>query len=151
LKIDFLPSLNWKDTFDFINVRLKGYPKKTAEESLVGLFNNKLAFVMLKEAGIEPALYCEKVTKNNVTDLVNQIKEWKIPISDTNSFDQAQVSAGGADTSEITPSTMESKLVKGLYLTGELIDVDGTCGGYNLQWAWSSGAVSGSYAAEVDR
>ena len=143
LKIDFLPSLNWKETFDFINERLKSYPKKTAEESLVGLFNNKLAFVMLKEAGIESALYCEKVTKNNVTDLVNQIKEWKIPISDTNSFEQAQVSAGGADTSEITPSTMESKLVKGLYLTGELIDVDGTCGGYNLQWAWSTGAVAG--------
>lgn len=143
LKIDFLPSLNWKDTFNLINERLKSYPKKTAEESLVGLFNNKLAFVMLKEAGIEPALYCEKVTKNNVTDLVNQIKEWKIPISETNPFEQAQVSAGGVNTSEITPSTMESKLVKGLYLTGELVDVDGTCGGYNLQWAWSTGAVAG--------
>lgn len=143
LKIDFLPSLNWKETFDLINKRLKSYPKKTAEESLVGLFNNKLAFAMLKEAGIEPALYCEKITKNNVTNLINQIKEWKIPISGTNPFEQAQVSAGGVDTSEITPSTMESKLVKGLYLTGEVVDVDGTCGGYNLQWAWTTGAVAG--------
>lgn len=143
LKIDFLPSLNWKDTFDLISERMRSNPKKTAEESLVGLFNNKLGFVMLKEAGIDPALDCEKIIKNNVTDLVNQIKEWKIPIYDTNSFEQAQVSAGGVDTTEITPSTMESKLVKGLYLTGELVDVDGTCGGYNLQWAWTTGAVAG--------
>ncbi len=118
-------------------------PKKTAEESMVGLFNNKLAFVMLKEAGIESDLFCEKVNKKHITDLVNQIKEWKIPISETNSFEQAQVSAGGVDTAEITPTTMESKRVKGLYLTGELVDVDGTCGGYNLQWAWSTGAVAG--------
>lgn len=143
LKIDFLPSLTWKDTFELITERMKSNPKKTAEESLVGLFNNKLGFVMLKEAGIDPTLNCETIIKNKVTDLVNQIKEWKIPITDTNSFEQAQVSAGGVDTAEITPSTMESKLVKGLYLTGELVDVDGTCGGYNLQWAWTTGAVAG--------
>jgi predicted Rossmann fold flavoprotein len=125
LKIDFLPSLNWKDTFDLISERMRSNPKKTAEESLVGLFNNKLGFVMLKEAGIDAALNCEKIIKNNVTDLVNQIKEWKIPIYDTNSFEQAQVSAGGVDTTEITPSTMESKLVKGLYLTGELVETGG--------------------------
>ncbi|WP_313129009.1 NAD(P)/FAD-dependent oxidoreductase [Anaerocolumna sp.] len=143
LKIDFLPSLNWKETFDLITERMKINPKRTAEESMVGLFNNKLVFVMLKEAGIEPDLFCEKVNKKYITDLVNQIKEWKIPISETNSFEQAQVSAGGVNTAEITPTTMESKLVKGLYLTGELVDVDGTCGGYNLQWAWSTGAVAG--------
>lgn len=143
LKIDFLPALNWKDTFELITGRMKSNPKKTAEESLIGLFNNKLAFVMLKEAGIEPALFCEKVNKKNITDLINQIKEWKIPISETNPFEQAQVSAGGVDTAQISPTTMESKLVKGLYLTGELVDVDGTCGGYNLQWAWSTGAVAG--------
>jgi predicted Rossmann fold flavoprotein len=143
LKIDFLPSLNWKETFDLITERMNNNPKKTAKESMVGLFNNKLAFVMLKEAGIESDLFCEKVNKKHITDLVNQIKEWKIPISETNSFEQAQVSAGGVDTAEITPTTMESKRVKGLYLTGELVDVDGTCGGYNLQWAWSTGAVAG--------
>lgn len=143
LKIDFLPALNWKDTFELITDRVKSNPKKTAEESMIGLFNNKLAFVMLNEAGIEPALFCEKVNKKNITDLVNQIKEWKIPISETNPFEQAQVSAGGVDTGQISPTTMESKLVKGLYLTGELVDVDGTCGGYNLQWAWSTGAVAG--------
>lgn len=143
LRIDFLPALNWKDTFELITDRVKSNPKKTAEESMIGLFNNKLAFVMLNEVGIEPALFCEKVNKKNITDLVNQIKEWKIPISETNPFEQAQVSAGGVDTGQISPTTMESKLVKGLYLTGELVDVDGTCGGYNLQWAWSTGAVAG--------
>ncbi len=110
---------------------------------MVGLFNNKLTFVMLKEVGIEPSLSWEKVNRKNITDLVNQIKEWKIPISETNPFEQAQVSAGGVDTAEISPISMESKLVKGLYLTGEPVDVDGTCGGYNLQWAWSTGAIAG--------
>jgi len=143
LKVDFLPSLNWKDTFKLITERIKSNPKKTAEESMVGLFNNKLTFVMLKEVGIEPSLSWEKVNRKNITDLVNQIKEWKIPISETNPFEQAQVSAGGVDTAEISPISMESKLVKGLYLTGEPVDVDGTCGGYNLQWAWSTGAIAG--------
>jgi len=115
------------------------------EESFIGLLNNKLGYVLLKETGIEPTLMCEKLNKKQVTDLVNQIKEWNIPISDTNSFEQAQVCCGGVDTREIDPTTMGSKIVEGLYLTGELMDVDGTCGGYNLQWAWTTGAVAGMH------
>lgn len=58
-------------------------------------------------------------------------------------FDQAQVCSGGVDTKEVNPKTMESRLVKGLFLAGEILDVDGICGGYNLQWAWSSGILAG--------
>ncbi|MDF2610496.1 MAG: hypothetical protein K0R92_1970 [Lachnospiraceae bacterium] len=143
LKIDFLPSLNWKEVSNLINNRIKTNPGKNMEELLIGLFNHKLAYVMLKEAGISAYLPCKDANQNQVTNLVNQIKEWNIPINEPNSFDQAQVSAGGIDTREIRPDTMESKLIKGLYFTGEIIDVDGTCGGYNLQWAWTTGFVAG--------
>ena len=63
-------------------------------------------------------------------------------------FKQAQVCGGGVDTAEVRAETMESLLHKGLYFAGELLDIDGTCGGYNLQWAWSSGFVAGKHAAE---
>lgn len=143
ITIDYLPFLEWKDAFDLISDRIKENPFKTMEEAMIGLLNNKLAYVCLKEAQISPAIPCESVGKKQIQDLVNKLKEWKVIINETNSFEQAQVCAGGVATSEINPKTMESKLIKGLYVTGELIDVDGTCGGYNLQWAWSTGAIAG--------
>ena len=71
------------------------------------------------------------------------IKSFNVTINGTNSFDQSQVTAGGVDTSQVDPDTMESRIIKGLYFCGEILDVDGTCGGYNLQWAWSSGYLAG--------
>ena len=85
------------------------------------------------------------IKDSQLTQLVNQLKEWKVPITDTHSFEHAQVMAGGIDTKEINPVSMESKLIKGLYFAGEIVDVDGTCGGYNLQWAWSSGHAAGTH------
>jgi predicted Rossmann fold flavoprotein len=143
LVIDFLPMVSYDDTLTLIYDRIKENPHKNIEENLIGLFHNKLAYVMIKEVGLSPELASNSLTKKQIISLVQQIKSWRVSITDTNPFDQAQVSAGGVDTSEINPDTMESKIVKGLYLTGELIDVDGTCGGYNLQWAWSTGAIAG--------
>ncbi|MDF2588376.1 MAG: hypothetical protein K0S41_2217 [Anaerocolumna sp.] len=143
LLIDFLPMVSYDDTFNLIYDRIQKSPTKNIEEILIGLFHNKLAYVMIKEAGLSPELISSTLTKKQIQSLTNQIKLWKVPISEPNPFDQAQVSAGGVDTSEINPDTMESKIIKGLYLTGEVVDVDGTCGGYNLQWAWSTGAIAG--------
>ena len=70
-----------------------------------------------------------------------------LTISDTNGFDNAQVCAGGVSLDEINIDTMESIYEKGLYFTGELLDVDGICGGYNLQWAWATGMIAGKHAA----
>ena len=79
------------------------------------------------------------------------IKSFRTQITDTNGFENAQVCAGGVSTEEIRPETLESKKIKGLYFAGELLDVDGICGGYNLQWAWSSGAVAGKNAAKEEK
>ena len=73
--------------------------------------------------------------------------DWRFKIRGTKGWSSSQVTAGGVDTREINQNTMESKLVKGLFFAGEIIDIDGQCGGFNLQWAWSSGFIAGQRAA----
>ena len=96
---------------------------------------------------ISPHKKAGQLSKEEMKTLVFHIKKWRVEVRGTNSFDQAQICAGGVDTREISEDTMESRLVKGLYFAGELVDVDGICGGYNLQWAWSSGYLAGKSAA----
>ena len=83
-------------------------------------------------------------------DLISAITDFRLSVKDGLPFEQAQVCSGGVDTSEVDSHTMESRLHKGLYFAGELLDIDGTCGGYNLQWAWSSGATAGIHAAKEE-
>jgi len=79
--------------------------------------------------------------------IVDILTDWRFKIRGTRSWPSAQVTAGGVDTKEISQDTMESKLVEGLFFAGEIIDIDGQCGGFNLQWAWSSGYIAGQNAA----
>jgi len=143
LLIDFLPQLNQSELLELLRTRMQRNKEKTIEQVFIGLLNNKLVYVCLNQIGIKPEQLCNEVKQKQLQAIAKQLKEWRVPINGTNSFEQAQVSAGGVAVTEINPHTMESKLVKGLYFTGEIVDVDGTCGGYNLQWAWSSGAVAG--------
>ena len=83
------------------------------------------------------------LSKRERNRIIYQLQNWQIPITETKEFKYAEVSAGGVDSREINPKTMESKIIKNLYFAGEVIDVDGDCGGYNLQWAWSSGYIVG--------
>jgi len=121
---------------------------KTLEFSLVGLINKRLIPVILHEAGIEdikkPAA---RVTPKERMAIVSVLTDWRFKVRGTKSWPSAQVTAGGINTDEIDDNTMESKIVPGLYLVGEIVDIDGQCGGFNLQWAWSSGYVAGKNAA----
>ena len=83
----------------------------------------------------------------DLTRLCEVIKSCRLNISDTNGFDNAQVSAGGVSLKEVDMETMQSCITKDLYLAGVLLDVDGICGGYNLQWAWATGYLAGKHAA----
>ncbi|QHQ62432.1 aminoacetone oxidase family FAD-binding enzyme [Anaerocolumna sedimenticola] len=143
LIIDYLPHMAAEEAYNLILYRINRNPSRTVEENLIGLLNNKLIYIGLIEAGVEPTKISSSINNNQIKDFVKQLKEWRVIITEPNSFDQAQVSAGGVDTADINPVSLESKLMKGLYITGELLDVDGTCGGYNLQWAWSTGALAG--------
>jgi len=148
LILDFFKEYTNDELKKLLTVRCSQNPNKTLEEMLIGLFNNKLNYILIKEAKLDPVLKCKRLSKADINKLAGQIKNFKIRISDTNSFDFAQVTAGGVSTSEINPDTLESKKKKNLYFAGEIVDVDGTCGGYNLQWAWSSGYIAGSNAAK---
>lgn len=145
LRIDLLHDLDWKATLDLLEKRFNTNPYKNLEEIFYGLFNNKLALCLLKITGISSKLEINKISKGQLINLVNMIKNFEVDIVETNPFDSAQVTCGGVDTTQVSKRTMESKLISGLYFTGEILDVDGACGGYNLQWAWSSGFLVGSH------
>lgn len=143
--LDFLPFLSKEELEGMLKARLKRNMKETLEEAFLGLVNKKLAYTAIKECKLDPFLTSKDLKDSQLMLLVTQLKEWKVAITETHSFEHAQVMAGGIDTKEINVLSMESKLVKGVYFAGEIVDVDGTCGGYNLQWAWSSGYVAGTH------
>lgn len=144
--VDFLPSKTKEETRRFLKQRGTRTGSRTSEHLLLGVLNKKLATVLLRQAGIAGNLPMQHISPGQWENLVKQIKEFEAIVTGTNSFEQAQVCCGGVDTKELRPETMESKLVSGLYLVGELVDVDGICGGYNLQWAWSTGMIAGRSA-----
>lgn len=141
--INFLPSMDCRKTAELLCERQRLMEHKTAEEFLVGLFQKKLATVLLSQSGISAADPVKTLNKKKIERLAGQISEFEMRVTATNPFANAQVCSGGIDTREIHADTMESHVIPGLYLAGEIIDVDGICGGYNLQWAWSSGAIAG--------
>ena len=144
--LDFFPSKSMEDTRSMLKQRKAALGYRPSGEFLNGVLNKKLAAVLLKQAGIPMNLTCDRLKDAQLDTLTMQLKKFEVPVTSTNSFEQAQVCCGGVDTRDIRPDTLESKLVKGLFLVGELTDVDGICGGYNLQWAWSTGAVAGRTA-----
>ena len=141
-ELDLFPVLSETELAEEISRRFRKMKDNTAEEALAGLCNHKLNFVMLQLCCLEPTKRAGSYGKKDAAALAEKIKRFTVKITDTNGFEQAQACAGGVPLAELTES-MESKLIPGLFVTGELADIDGTCGGYNLQWAWSSGAAAG--------
>lgn len=144
--IDLFPSMKSSDLYEMLMKRLPVDGYKTLEQFLTGLLNKKLVGAILKRVNVN----VNQITNENMEILekiVSIIKAFVIPINGFQSFDSAQVCSGGIKTSEIE-NTMESKIMNQLFFAGEVVDVDGICGGYNLQWAWSSGYVAGLHAAK---
>lgn len=147
-KIDFMPDLTEDDLFALLLERFSAYAHgKDAAQALIGLFHKKLIDVLLKEAGIDLHAPAERLKKPELWKLVRTVKQFRVDVIGSKGMDAAQVCAGGVDTAEVDARTLESKLAGGVYFAGEVLDIDGTCGGYNLQWAWSSGYVAGIHAA----
>ncbi len=146
--LDFMPEISEDNFKELLWERFHTYAgEKTATEAMVGLFNRKLADVLLKEAGIELQKKASGISKRQLQQLSKKCKKITVHVKAGRSFEQAQVCAGGVFTKDIDNKTMQSELVSNVYFAGEVVDIDGTCGGYNLQWAWSSGYVAGYHAA----
>lgn len=149
-KIDFLPSLTDANVLSMLEERFYMFSHgKDCSEALVGLFNKKLIDVLLKESLIDLHLPAERIKPKQLARLCKTIKQFHVDVIGSKSVDAAQVCAGGVDTREVDGNSLESKFAKGVYFAGEVLDIDGTCGGYNLQWAWSSGHVAGLHAAKA--
>ena len=151
VKIDLMPDFCGVPDDDsdsqFWTERWERQRGQTMEQFVTGLVNKKIGLLFLKFAGIRETEKAEDVSLPCQRELTKLFRSFNVTVKGTNSFDQAQVCAGGVDCREVT-DTLESRIVPGLYFAGEILDIDGLCGGYNLQWAWSSGNVAGQAAAE---
>ncbi len=150
LKIDLFPNQPDEALTSLLRQRFAASPQKTLEFSLVGLLHKRLIPILLQEAGFSnTARPCGTMAQPEIKRLANQLKSWCLRPSGTMSWMTSQVTAGGIDVRQVDRQSMESKVVSGLYFAGEVLDIDGDCGGYNLQWAWSSGHVAGESAAQA--
>ena len=131
------------ELIDFLECHFALLSHRPIINAFIGVINKKIIPVLLKECGITDLhMPCYELSWKEKNKLIQTLKGWKFTCIGTNDFNQAQVTIGGVDASEINPDTLESKIVPNLYFAGELIDVHGDCGGFNLQWAWSSGYVA---------
>lgn len=147
-EVDFLPSISEEHFEHFLRKRIALHGERSAETFCIGMLHQKLIGVLLKIARIPNQLPAKEMTERQIELFIKLVKHFVVEVEDTNGFEQAQVCAGGVKTSEVSFDTMESRLEPNLYLTGELLDIDGICGGYNLQWAWSTGYIAGKCAAK---
>lgn len=148
IEVDMFPGYTKEELGEMLFIKLGYQPQKPLDFSFVGLINKRLIPVVLKEAGVDDIKkQCQSLKTNEYENIISILKSWRFEVTGTNSWSDAQVTAGGIDVSDINQGTMESKLIPGLYFAGEILDIDGDCGGFNLQWAWSSGYVAGMNAS----
>ena len=144
--LDFLPDVSYDDLLAQLLRRRD--TRLTAEELFTGILHNRLGRVLTKEADIRNNTPISTLREDQIREAAGYAKSFILVLTEPLGMDAAQVTAGGIVTEEFDPETMKSRLVPGLYACGEVLDVDGDCGGYNLQWAWSSGRLAGLTAGK---
>ncbi|MBQ3492149.1 MAG: aminoacetone oxidase family FAD-binding enzyme [Oscillospiraceae bacterium] len=148
-KLDFLPDWTETQLSDELNRRRSS--NLPMEELLTGILHNRLGRVLTKTAGVKGKTFIKELSDSEAQAVCQAVKSLEITLTEPLGMDSAQVTAGGVRTEDFDPETMESRLIPGLYACGEVLDIDGDCGGYNLQWAWSSGRMAGSHAGKETR
>lgn len=143
VRLNFFPGKTEKEVEELLTKRWAKRPDQTIEKSLFGLFPNKVATSILNIEKIDINKTVKELNENDKKALYSILTSAKIQIVATRGWNEAEFTAGGIDTSEVTSSTLESRLIPNLYFCGEILDVDGDVGGFNLSWSWSSGWVAG--------
>ena len=148
VSINLLGDMPQEKILNILETRMANLYYKTIEDSFIGLIHKKAIIPLLKYSNIDKSLKYSDLNYDSLKKLAKSIYDFRFKITSSQGFENAQVSCGGIDTREINEYTLESKKMKGVYFAGEIVDVDGDCGGYNLQWAWSSGFTAGSNAVK---
>lgn len=137
--VDMMPNHTKDDLHNFLEGHFAIFNHRPVINSLVGIIHKKLIPILLRESGITNLhMPCYELEWQQKRKLLDLLKNWEFDCTDTNGFNSAQVTVGGVDTKDVNSSSLESKLVPNLFFAGEVLDVHGDCGGFNLQWAWSS-------------
>lgn len=140
--VDFFPQLSKGELRAMLELLTEDKNKKLGF-SLLGILKERIPEVLLSVSGVDPERRNGSLKDKDIDTILSALKSFRIEPGKSRGFDEAVAAAGGVSVDEIDPSTMESRLVKGLYVTGELLDIDGDSGGFNLQFAWSTGAIAG--------
>lgn len=143
LLLDLLPGVSENKLNMLLADKCKALPHLTAQDLLTGILHNRLGRTVVRAAGLHLEEACSAVSAEELAKIAHTVKYFALPVQGVMGMDGAQVTAGGMRTEEFDEKTMESKLCRGLYACGEVLDIDGDCGGFNLQWAWSSGHLAG--------
>ena len=143
IAINFFPKINRNDLSDQIQTLFKTIPSQKAVDIITGMVSNKIAPVLLDICKINIDTKAADINAKQIKALAYQLNQWKLKITDTQGFGHAEASGGGVRTAEVDNKTYESKLCKGLYFAGEVLDIVGNRGGFNLQFAWASGYLVG--------
>lgn len=151
LLLDLMRLMSMDELFAYLSHKRDSYPSLTLENYLTGMLHNRLGRVVLTAAGLSLEVPCGTLSDNDLRAIINKIKYFPLPVTGVMGLDQAQVTAGGISTDEFRPDTLESRICPGLFAAGELLDIDGDCGGFNLQWAWSSGRLAGLLGKTGDK
>ena len=149
ISLDLCPEINEKDLFNHIKQSVNNSPEAEFETVLNGIVNLKLGFAVMNRSGIKSQTKCNKVNDFQIKNVLNQLKKFEISIKSAKGFDNAQVTKGGVKTAEVSPVTMMSKKEEGLFLCGEILDIHGDCGGYNLHLAFTTGRIAGHSAGKL--
>ncbi|MBR5994673.1 MAG: aminoacetone oxidase family FAD-binding enzyme [Lachnospiraceae bacterium] len=144
--MNLLPGFDEESLKNFVISKILLHENSTVENFFTGFLNKKLNVEIIKRNGLKPSARVCDYDRDTIINAVLSMQEILVKAVGVNGFDKAQVTGGGVPTAELS-DTLESKICEGLYITGELMDVDGICGGYNLQWAFSTGAIAGKNAA----
>jgi len=143
LKMSFIPGKDEKEILEIIENRFAKNPNAFISRSLWGLFTVKVANAICAASGIDKETTVHTITSDDTRKLMNTLAQYEVKITGTRGWNEAEFTSGGVSTDEVDIHTLASKKAVHLYLAGELLDVDGDVGGYNLSWAWASGWVAG--------
>jgi predicted Rossmann fold flavoprotein len=148
ITLNFFPKINANELADKIQSLLKNVPEQKVVDVLTGMISNKIAPLLLELCHINSHTKANELSIKQIKAIAHQLNAWKLKITDTQGFKHAEASGGGIQTNELDSKTYESKLVSGLYFAGEVLDIVGKRGGYNLHFAWASGYLAGQSLAK---